>query len=93
MNVGYAEKKLEKALSDQLQELEEKVKMAEQTRAYFGEAMYKKLMEIDETRNDALSFQGMSHFGIFRNRTFMNNLLGVTDNIITSFLFYQIAIL
>ena len=61
MNVGYAEKKLEKALSNQLQELEEKIKMAEQTRAYFGEAMYKKLMEIDETRNDALSFQGTSY--------------------------------
>ena len=62
MNVGYAEKNLEKALSNQLQELEEKIKMAEQTRAYFGEAMYKKLMEIDETRNDALSFQGKSYF-------------------------------
>ena len=57
MNVGYAEKKLEKALSDQLQELEEKVKMAEQTRAYFGEEMYQKLIEIDETRNDAMVFE------------------------------------
>ena len=77
MNVGYAEQKLEKALSDQLQELEEKVKMAEQTRAYFGEAMYKKLMEIDETRNDALSFQGKSNLEIFRNRTFMNKTIEI----------------
>ena len=56
--MGYAEQRLKDALSNQLLELEEKCKMAEQTRAYFGEAMYKKLIEIDETRNDALSFQG-----------------------------------
>ena len=47
---------MKEALSVQLEELEEKVNIAEQARAYFGEDMYKKLMEIDETRNDALIF-------------------------------------
>ena len=35
-NVGYAEQKLKDALANQILELEEKCKMAEQTRAYFG---------------------------------------------------------
>ena len=56
-NVGYAEQNLKDALSNQMLELEEKCKMAEQTRAYFGEEMYQKLMEIDETRNDAMVFE------------------------------------
>ena len=48
-----------------MEELEEKVNIAEQARAYFGEDMYKKLMEIDETRNDALMFdQGTNWFVI-----------------------------
>ena len=53
---GYVEDKLKKALQTQIEELEEKSMLAEQARAYFGEEMYKKLMEIDETRNDALLF-------------------------------------
>ena len=41
---GYVEEKLKKALDKQLEELEEKSKIAEQARAYFGEDMYKKLI-------------------------------------------------
>ena len=53
---GYVEEKLKKALDKQLEELEEKSKIAEQARAYFGEDMYKKLMEIEGSRNEALMF-------------------------------------
>lgn len=53
---GYVEEKLKEALETQLDELEEKGKLAEQARAYFGEDMYKKLMEIDGSRNEALMF-------------------------------------
>ena len=53
---GYVEEKLKQALNTQLEELEEKSKIAEQARAYFGEDMYKKLMEIDGSRSEALMF-------------------------------------
>ena len=58
------EEKLKQALNTQLEELEEKSKIAEQARAYFGEDMYKKLMEIDGSRSEALMFD-QGHMVLF----------------------------
>ena len=51
------------ALNTQLEELEEKLEIAEQARAVFGEDMYMKLMQIEGSRNEALLFdQGIKDF-------------------------------
>ena len=48
------EKKLNKALSERLKDVDDKIENAEHSRSFFGEEMYKKLIEIDESRNEAL---------------------------------------
>ena len=48
------EEKLNKALSEKLKDLDDKIENAEHTRSFFGEEMYKKLIEIDESRGEAL---------------------------------------
>ena len=53
-NKLYVEEKLNKALSEKLKDLDEKIEMAEYSRSFFGDDMYKKLIEIDESRNEAL---------------------------------------
>ena len=53
---GYVEQKLNKALSDKLRDLDDKIENAEHSRSFFGEEMYKKLVEIDEKRGEALLF-------------------------------------
>ena len=53
-NENYVDDKLKEALNIQLEELEEKVQIAEQARAVFGEDMYIKLMQIEGSRNEAL---------------------------------------
>ena len=51
---GYVEERLNKALEEKLEYLEEKIEMAKQSKSFFGEEMYKKLLQIDEMRNEAL---------------------------------------
>ena len=48
------EEKLRDALEDKIKYLAEKSEMAESTRSYFGEDMYKKLIDIDQTRSETL---------------------------------------
>ena len=50
----YVEEKLNKALSQKLKDIDDKIENAEHSRSFFGEEMYRKLIEIDESRNEAL---------------------------------------
>ena len=50
----YVEAKLNKALAERLQDVDDKIENAEHSRAFFGEEMYKKLIEIDLNRSEAL---------------------------------------
>ena len=53
-NNRYVEEKLNKALSERLKDVDNKIENAEHSRAFFGEEMYQKLIEIDKSRSDAL---------------------------------------
>ena len=53
-NNRYVEEKLNKALSERLKDVDNKIENAEHSRAFFGEEMYQKLIEIDQSRSDAL---------------------------------------
>ena len=53
-NHRYVEEKLNKALSERLKDVDNKIENAEHSRAFFGEEMYQKLIEIDQSRSDAL---------------------------------------
>ena len=48
------EAKLNKALSEKLKDLDDKIENAEHSRSFFGDEMYKKLIEIDVSRGEAL---------------------------------------
>ena len=50
----YVEAKLNKALSEKLKDLDDKIENAEHSRSFFGDEMYKKLIEIDASRGEAL---------------------------------------
>ena len=51
----YVEEKLNNALSEKLKDIDSKIENAEHSRAFFGEEMYQKLIEIDKSRSDALA--------------------------------------
>ena len=53
-NKLYVEEKLNKALSQRLKDIDDKIENAEHSRSFFGEEMYRKLIEIDESRSEAL---------------------------------------
>ena len=50
----YVEAKLNKALSERLKDLDDKIENAEHSRSFFGDEMYNKLIEIDASRGEAL---------------------------------------
>ena len=57
------EAKLNKALSEKLKDLDDKIENAEHSRSFFGDDMYKKLIEIDVSRGEALVHdRGMINF-------------------------------
>ena len=86
---GYVEEKLKNALDKQLEELEEKSKIAEQARAYFGEDMYKKLMEIEGSRNEALMFDQGNVINIPIKTAFLITSLLLVESDSLEFLFHQ----
>ena len=50
------EQKLNKALLEKIKDVDDKIENAEHSRSFFGEEMYKKLIEIDASRSEALVF-------------------------------------
>ena len=50
----YVEEKLNKALEQRIKDIDDKIENAEHSRSFFGEEMYRKLIEIDESRSEAL---------------------------------------
>ena len=65
----YVEAKLNKALSERLKDLDDKIENAEHSRSFFGDEMYKKLIEIDASRGEALVHdRGMIHFDGYTDR-------------------------
>ena len=65
----YVEAKLNKALSEKLKDLDDKIENAEHSRSFFGDEMYKKLIEIDASRGEALVHdRGMICFEEYTDR-------------------------
>ena len=65
----YVEAKLNKALSERLKDLDDKIENAEHSRSFFGDEMYNKLIEIDASRGEALVHdRGMICFEEYTDR-------------------------
>ena len=72
----YVEAKLNKALSERLKDLDDKIENAEHSRSFFGDEMYNKLIEIDASRGEALVHdRGMICFEEYTDRfQFLNTI-------------------
>ena len=74
----YVEAKLNKALSEKLKDLDDKIENAEHSRSFFGDDMYKKLIEIDVSRGEALVHdRGMIYFRDVAGEVYNSNLFSI----------------
>ena len=72
-NHGYVEEKLKTSLSARFQDLEDRTEVVEHARSYFGEEMYRKFIDIDQMRNDALFLEGKNQTLMYIAETILPN--------------------